>query len=129
MLWLKTLRSFSSRHGLSLLNENVKKLHAGNNPTHVVKKIQRYGDHRIGGIVQFVVELSAVSRIFVHVALDKRPLTSDNQADDAFIKRLFKSNDLVGIRTAVVGNNKMLLSFIEQPDAALVGRYPLKTLG
>ena len=79
--------------------------------------------------MQFLVEVGAVFHIFVHVALDECLLTSDNQADDAFIKRLFKTNDLVGIRAAVEGNNKMLLPFVEQPDAALVGRYPLKSVG
>src|SRR5262245_20834613 len=129
MFWLKTLRSFSSRHGLSLLHENVKKLHTGNNSTHLFKKIQRYCDHRVGGIVQFLVEVSAVFRILVHVALDEPLLSSDNQADDTFIKRLFKTNDLVGIRAAVKGNHQMSLFLIEQPDAAFVGGYPPKSVG
>ncbi len=129
MLWLKTRRSFSSRHGLSLLQENIDKLHTGNNPTHLAKKIQRYGDHRIGGIVQFFVKDSAIIRVFVHVAVDERPLTSNNQAYDTFIKRLFEPNNLVGVRAAIEGSDKMLLLFIEQLDTARVGRYPLKSVG
>ena len=79
--------------------------------------------------MQFFVKDGAVIRVFVHVAVDERPLTSDNQAYDAFIKRLFKPNDLVRVRAAIEGSDKMLLFLVEQPDAARIGRYPLKSVG